>query len=173
MKLKIHTALVFTMLMLVLIAAMMVATANYPKAVSIVPFIVGIPTFIVLLLLWLGYICPEWKLLHSIILLEETDGIKGDKSDFTGWSQVLNTLGWLLAYYICIFIFGFIVATPVFLAAFFIQKTDLNVTKSILIAIISSFVIIRFVKSLGIDLWLGAVPKTLPGIIGGSIIPPL
>lgn len=173
MKLKIHTALVFTTLMLVLIAAMMVATANYPKAVSIVPFIVGIPTFIVLLLLWLGYICPEWKLLHSIILLEETDGRKGGNSDFTGWGQVLNTLGWLLAYYICIFIFGFIVATPVFLAAFFIQKTDLNVAKSILIAIISSFVIIQFVKSLGIDLWLGAVPKTLSGIIGGSIIPPL
>ena len=162
MKLKIHTPLVFTTLMLVLIAAMMVIGSNYPKDVSIVPFVVGIPTFIVLLVLWLGYIFPEWKLLNSIILLEETDGIKGDNSDFTGWSQELNTLGWLLVYYIFIFIFGFIVATPVFLAAFFIQKTDLNATKSILIAIISSFVIIRFVQSLGIDLWLGAVPKTLP-----------
>ena len=173
MKLKIHTPLVFTTLMLVLIAAMIVIGASYPKDVSIVPFVVGIPTFIVLLLLWLGYICPGWKLLNSIIMLEETDGIKRGNSDFTGWSQVLNILGWLLVYYIGIFIFGFIVTTPVFLAAFFIKKTDLNVTKSILIAIISSFAIIRFVKSLGIDLWLGAVPKILPGIIGGSIIPPL
>ena len=173
MKLKIHTPLVFTTLMLVLIAAMMAIGASYPKDVSIIPFVVGIPTFVILLLLWLGYICPGWKLLNNILMLEETDGLKGGNSDFTDWSQVLNTLGWLLAYYICIFIFGLIIATPVFLAAFFIKKTDLNVTKSILIAIISSFAIIRFVKSVGIDLWLGAVPKTLPGIIGGSIIPPL
>ena len=173
MKIKIHTPLVFTTLMLVLIAAMIVIGANYPKDVRLVPFIVGTPTFIVLLLLWLRYTFPQSKILNSIVLLEATDGIKGANSDFTGWGQVLNTLGWLLAYYICIFIFGFIVATPVFLAAFFIQKTDVNVTKSILIAIISSFVIIRFVNSLGIDLWLGAVPKFLPGIIGGSIIPPL
>jgi len=106
-------------------------------------------------------------------LLKGTSGGKGGNSDFTGWEYVLNTLGWILGSYICIFIFGFIAATPVFLAAFFIQKTDGNAVKSILIAIISSFVIIQFVQSLGIDLWLGAVPKILSGIIGSPIIPPL
>lgn len=173
MKRKIHTTLVFTTLMLIMVAAMLVVGAYYPKDVRIVPFVVGVPTLIVLFLLWLGDIYPEQRIFNRIRLLGDTEKEKEDRSDFTRWGQVLNTLGWLLGYAILIFIFGFIVVTPVFLAAFFYRKADLNLTKSVLIAVLSSFAIIRFVKSFGMDLWLGAIPKILPGILGGSIIPPL
>ena len=104
MKTKIHTTLVFTTLMLIMVAAMLVVGAYYPQDVRIVPFVVGVPTLIVLFLLWLGEIYPEQKIFNRIRLLEDTEKEKKDKSDFTSWGQVLNTLGWLLAYYILIFI---------------------------------------------------------------------
>ena len=170
---KIHTPFVFTTLMLILVSAMMVTGAHYPSNVRIFPFVVGIPTLILLFLLWLAYIFPEGKLISNIRLLEEAGQERGGDSQFAQWGQVLNTLAWLLAYYIFIFIFGFKVVTPIFLSAFFYQKTDFRLAKSVLIALVSSFFIIRFVESFGIDLWIGAVPKIIPGIIGGSIIPPL
>lgn len=173
MKTKLHTQLVLTTLLLLVVATMIATGAHYPADVRIVPFVVGIPTLAILFLLLLGYIFPERRPFSSIRLLEKINQERSDNREFTGWGQALNTLGWLLAYYILIFIFGFIVVTPIFLSVFFYQKTDLNLKKSVLIALVSSFLIIRFVESLGTDLWLGAVPKIIPGILGGSIIPPL
>jgi hypothetical protein len=174
MKIRIDTTLVFETLMLVVVGAMLVAATRYPYGVKLVPFVVGVPTLILLLVLWLGSVFPEWKRLGRKRQAESQDAEKVfEDSDFTLWRPVLNTMGWITAYYILIFITGFFVATPVWLTAFFFRKANLSLVKSVLGGVFSSFAIIRMVHAFGIELWPGAIPKIITRILGGGIVPPL
>ena len=108
MKLRISTTLVFETLMLLVVGVMLVAATRYPHGVMLFPFVVGVPTLILLFVLWLGTVCPEWKGLGRKGKSEGADAEKAfEDSDFTPWVPVLNTLGWIAAYYVLIFVSRF------------------------------------------------------------------
>ena len=174
MKLRISTPLVFETLMLLVVGVMLVAATRYPHGVMLFPFVVGVPTLILLFVLWLGSVCPEWKGLGRKGKAEGADAEKAfEDSDFTPWVPVLNTLGWIAAYYVLIFATGFFVATPVWLIAFFFRKSNLSLVKSVIGGLVSSFAIIRMVQAFGIELWPGAIPKIISRVIGGGVVPPI
>ena len=174
MKLRIDTTLVFETLMIVIVAAMLTAATGYPEGVRIFPFVVGIPTLILLFCLWLGSLFSQRKPWGRKAPPGAARTKKAsEESDFTAWIPILNTLGWITGYYLLILFFGFFVATPVWLTAFFLWKAHLSFVRSLLSAAVSSFAFIRAVESFGIILWPGAIPKIISGILGGGIVPPI
>lgn len=173
MKIRIRTTLVFETLMLVVVGIMLAVAMGYPHGVMVFPFVVGVPTLVLLFVLWLGSICPEWKGLSRKGTAESRSAEEdSEDSDFTPWRPVLNTLGWIVAYYILIFVTGFFVATPVWLIAFFFRKSNLSLVKSVIGGVVSSFAIIRMVQAFAIELWPGAIPKIISRVIGGGVVPP-
>ena len=153
---------------------MLVVATRYPHGVMLFPFVVGVPTLVLLFVLWLGSVCPGWKGLGRKGKPEGPAAAKAfEDSDFTPWVPVLNTLGWIAAYYALIFITGFFAATPLWLIAFFFRKSNLSLPKSVLGGVVSSFAIIRTVQAFGIELWPGAIPKIISRILGGGVVPPL
>jgi hypothetical protein len=174
MKIRMTTPRVFTTLMLIFVAAVLISGTQYERNVRLVPYVVGFPTLILVFVLWLGELRPTWKLRGSRSPQEGTKVDTGKDTDFTSWGPAVNTLGWIFVFFVIIFLFGFFVATPVFLAAFLYRKARLSPLKAVLIAVLTTLVACGFVQGLiGIGLWLGAVPQIIPGFVGGSIVPPL
>jgi uncharacterized membrane protein len=174
MKLRARTSLIFTTLLLAFVTVLLVVGFSYPWNVKIAPFVVGLPTWVLLFLLWLGEVNPEWSLGKRNRGREHAAARRAEESEFTRWAPVVNTLGWIVAFYLLLFLFGFLLVTPVFLSAFLIRKGKVRPLKAIPVAVLTTLVSCGFVQGLfKIDLWLGAVPKLIPHILGGSIVPPL
>lgn len=174
MKTRIRVSLVFTAFMVVGVAVMLVAATGYPSNVKVAPYTVGFPTLALLLIILLGELHPGWK-----------PGRKGERegapepqgegsSDFASWGPVLNLLAWILGYYVVVFLLGFMAATPVFLAAFLRRKAGVGWIWAVSSGILVTLLLSSFIQGLfKIPLWLGAIPRLIPGIVGGSIVPPL
>jgi hypothetical protein len=174
MKIQIRTSLVFTALMLFFVAVLLVAGLGYPYNVKIAPYTVGIPTLILLILLLLGELHPGWRIGAGVKQEGKTESQGQGNSDFTPWGPVLNLFGWVFGFYGAVFLFGFVVATPVFLAAFLRKKAGVGWIGAVSSGILCTLLFCSFIQVLfKIPLWLGAIPRLVPGILGGSIVPPL
>lgn len=174
MKIRIDITLVFETLMVVMVGAMLAAATQYPIGVRVFPLWVGFPTLFLLLYLLFKDVCPHWKFPGRKRPPGEAPAEKVyEDFDATAWRPILITTGWITAYYLLILVVGFFVATPLWLTAFFLWESGLSPVKSILSAAVSSYAVIRSVEAFGIAVWPGAIPKIIPGILGGGIIPPL
>jgi hypothetical protein len=118
MKRRSRDEAVFVALLVLGLAAMLWAGAHYPYDVSLFPFVMGFPTLAILLIIWI------------MAMRSHAGGGKpsqnsgecgsGPAGDFTGWGAMLDTLAWIVAYALLIFLAGFIVATPLFFAGVFL-----------------------------------------------------
>ncbi|PKN61525.1 MAG: hypothetical protein CVU57_28975 [Deltaproteobacteria bacterium HGW-Deltaproteobacteria-15] len=173
MKIQIRTSLVFTAVMLFFVAVLLVTGMGYPFNVKIAPYAVGIPTLILLVILLLGELHPEWRIAAGGNR-EGPESKAEENSDFTSWAPVLNLFGWVFGFYAAVFLFGFMVATPIFLAAFLRRKAGVGLIGAVSSGILCTLLATWFVQGVfKIPLWLGAIPGVVPGILGGSIVPPL
>lgn len=173
MKNRFRTSLVFTALLLLLVAAMLVTGLSYPYNVKIAPFTAGIPTLVLLIILFLGELNPGWRIGGRRKQEGDPESENQEDSDFTSWGPVLNLFGWVFGFFAAVFLFGFMVATPVFLAGFLRRMAGVGWIKAVSSGVLCSVLAAWFVQGLfHIDLWLGAVPRLVPGILGGSIMPP-
>jgi len=174
MKMRARTPLIFTTLLLAFVSVLLVVGSGYPKNVKIAPLVVGYPTWVMLFLVWLGEVNPRWRIVKGKGPKGSADSDKEGASDFTSWGPVLNTLSWIVVFYVSLFLFGFFLVTPVFLSAFLIRKGRMRPGMAILLGVFTTLLFCGFVQGIfKIDLWLGAVPKLIPHILGGSIVPPL
>jgi hypothetical protein len=173
MKFPIRTSLFFTTFLLVFVTALLVVARDYPPNVRMAPSVVGIPTWILLFILWLGEVNPGWRLLNKK-RVEGSIQAGEEEAEFTSWGPVLNVLAWIFLFYVFIFFFGFILVTPVFLTAFLIRKGEVRWRFAVPSAIFSTLIFWGLIEGIfKIDLWLGLVPEVIPGVFGGSIMPPL
>lgn len=152
---------------------------GYPKEVRMIPFVVGFPTLLLLIFLWIGGFYP--RVIHWIEdamgeQREEKKGLKkGEKStEFTEWKPVLIVMVWVFLFFLFVFLFGFALVSPVFITAFLIRKAGMRFRSALLYALIAVALIYIFMEGLiNADLWCGAIPEIIPGWLGGAIIPPL
>jgi uncharacterized protein YqhQ len=152
---------------------------SYPIEVGIIPFVVGFPTLLLLLILWIGGFYPG--IIHWLEdamgegQSKEKNPEKPEKSsEFTEWKPVLIVMTWVFLFFIFVFLFGFALISPVFIASFLIRKAEMRWQTSVVSALVATVLIYVFMEGLiKTDLWCGAIPEVIPGILGGSIIPPL
>ncbi|PKN30878.1 MAG: hypothetical protein CVU64_01425 [Deltaproteobacteria bacterium HGW-Deltaproteobacteria-21] len=174
MNIQNRTSLVFTAVMLFFVAVLLVTGMGYPFNVKIAPYTVGIPTLILLVILLLGELHPEWRIGAGGKQEGKSESKSEENSDFTSWAPVLNLFGWVFGFYGAVFLFGFMVATPIFLAAFLRRKAGMGWIAAVSSGILCTLLATWFVQGVfKIPLWLGAIPGVVPGILGGSIVPPL
>ena len=170
----------WTTLLTIFVGGLILVGFVFPKEVRIVPFVIGFPTLILLIILWVGGFYP--RVIHWV------EGAMGDQRggkskdtggaerslEFTEWKPVLVIIGGIFIFYAFVFLLGFVLVSPVFMASFLIRKGGLNWLAAILYSAIAILLIYTGVTGLlKVDLWSGVIPSIIPGILGGSIVPPL
>jgi hypothetical protein len=95
-------------------------------------------------------------------------------SEFTEWRPVLIVMAWVFPFFILVFLFGYALMSPIFIACFLIRKAGMRWPIAVASAIFSTALIFLLMEGLiDADLWCGAIPEIIPGWLGGAIIPEL
>ena len=151
----------------------------YPKEVRLIPYVVGFPTLVLLLFLWIGGFNPVVKRWVEIATRGQRGGEKksessAKESEFTEWRPVLIVMAWVFPFFILVFLFGYALMSPIFIACFLIRKAGMRWPIAVASAIFSTALIFLLMEGLiDADLWCGAIPEIIPGWLGGAIIPQL
>lgn len=152
----------------------------YDGKQRLVALVIGLPTIGMLAFLMLASLTPAMLAYLRPIGVSEDDAPEAESGGSpnnlnTGtWRRVGIVYGWLIGYYALTFVFGYYVATPVFLAAFLTRESGLTWMNSLGVMVVSLlpfYVVFRLI--LDIPLWPGVLPRILPGILGGGSIPQL
>ena len=165
--------------MILFVLLLIVAGLAYPKEVKLIPYVVGFPTLFLLLFLWFGgfnSVIRHWVEMdvRGNRRGENRPGESEKGSEFTEWGPVLIIMVWVFLTFLLVFLFGFALISPVFIACFLIQKARMRWPIAVASAVFSTVLIYLFMEGvINADLWCGAIPEIIPGYLGGAIIPPL
>lgn len=166
-------------IMIIFVLLLILTGLVYPKEVRMIPHVVGFPTLFLLLFLWVGGLNPVIKRWVEMAARGKRHGQnESDESDkgseFTEWGPVLIVMAWVFPAFILVFLFGFALISPIFIACFLNRKAGMRWPMAVCSAIFSITLIYLFMEGIiNADLWCGAIPEIIPGFLGGAIIPPL
>lgn len=172
-------SLVWTAVMTVFVGLFILVGFTYPKMVRTVPLVIGLPTFALLLILLIGEFHPPVNRWLEKVLGGQAGGTRlgaGERKEqeFDEWRPFIVIIIWVFAFYILVFLFGFVLVSPVFIASFLIRKARMNRALAVTYALVATILIYSGMTGLlNVQLWTGAIPSLIPGILGGSMIPPL
>jgi len=179
MKLYFKGSLVWSLLLTLFVVVLLVTAQDFPEDVRLVPFVIGIPTVLLFIILLIGEFYPplmEW--MESI--LEDLWGgkrkgaaVESVSQEVTSWSSVFRVMAWTVAFFVLVFFLGFFLVPPVFIAAFLIMEAGVRPFRAIVASLITSIALDSGMFFLKVGLWMGAIPEIIPGFVGGSIIPPI
>lgn len=165
--------------LLIFVVLLLLAGLAYPKEVRMIPFVVGFPTLLLLLFLWVGNINPvvgRWVEMAARGRRsgEKKSGEPSKGSEFTEWGRVLVIMAWVFLFFAFVFLFGFALVSPLFIALFLVRKAGFRKGTALVYAVTATILIYLFMQGvIKADLWSGAIPSIIPGILGGAIVPPL
>jgi uncharacterized membrane protein YhaH (DUF805 family) len=165
--------------LLVFVLLLILTGMFYPKEVRLIPYVVGFPTLVLLLFLWISAFNPVVKRWVEKAARGQMGGEKKSRkpekeSEFTEWRPVLIVMAWVFPFFILVFLFGYALMSPIFIACFLIRKAGMRWPIAVASAIFSTALIFLLMEGLiDADLWCGAIPEIIPGWLGGAIIPEL
>ncbi len=173
---------VYGFLLVVALSIVLGATA-YEGKQQLTAFVIGIPTIGLLVFLVLAEATPSLvKLTRSFGVSEDdapedaegTEGGAAAAMEAGSWRRVGIVYGWLALYFGMTYVFGFYLSIPVFMTLFLLFESRLRLPYALGVVVAAGaplYVIFRLV--LDIPLWPGILPRIIPGIIGGGIVPQL
>lgn len=158
-------------LLLVLAGTIVIASLQYVFRQRIVPLVIGIPTLVMLVAIVLSDFSP--RLNRIIIMASLGSPQEGLNEDVTAsWKRIFVIAGWLLGLSVALFVFGFYVAVPIFLVAFFLVEAKTTAVVAVLFSLaVCAVVYFFFPYILGIEIWPGITPKVMHGVFGGGRLP--
>ena len=158
-------------LLLVLAGTIVIASLQYNFRQRIVPLVIGIPTLVMLVAIVLSDFSP--RLNRIIIMASLSSPQEGLNEDVTAsWKRIFVIAGWLLGLSVALFVFGFYVAVPIFLVAFFLVEAKTTAVVAVLFSLaVCAVVYFFFPYILGIEIWPGITPKVMHGVFGGGRLP--
>ncbi len=173
---------VYAFLLAIALSIVLGATA-YEGKQQLTAFVIGIPTIGLLVFLTLAEVTPSLVKLTGAFGVSEDD--KPDVSEGAesgggatmeagSWRRVAIVYGWLVSYFAMTFVFGFYLSIPVFMALFLTFESRLRPLYAVGVTAatgIPLYAIFRIL--LDIPLWPGILPRIIPQIIGGGIVPQL
>ncbi len=177
MKSRIDGEFVFALALVAFIVTMLVATLEFPPLLRYTPYITGGLTLLFLCVLLAGRVYPRILTWTETALQDMwgggADGHKiEDMTDAPSpWPSVLRVMGYAIAYLLGVYLVGFFLVTPVFLALYLILDAKARPVVAISVAAVLSFVLMAALLRLHVDLWIGIAPEIIPDYIGGAIPP--
>ncbi len=168
--------------LLTIALSIVLGAAAYEGKQQLTAYVIGLPTIVLLVFLVLAEATPSLVKLTRSFGVSEDD--KPDVSEGTesgagqmeagSWRRVGIVYGWLVLYFGMTFVVGFYVAIPVFMTLFLTFESRLKPLYAVGVTVAAGlplYVVFRIV--LDIPLWPGMLPRIIPSILGGGIVPQL
>ena len=171
---------VYAFLLTIALSIVLGATA-YAGKQQLTAFVIGVPTITLLVFLVLAEVTPRLVKLTGAFGVSEDDAPQAAEDDAgaspggmeTGsWRRIGIVYGWLLLYFAMTLVFGFYIAIPVFMVLFLTIESRLIPVFAVGVMVAAGlplYIIFRLV--LDIPPWPGILPRIIPGVIGGGIVP--
>lgn len=170
---------VYAFLLAIALSIVLGATA-YAGKQQLTAFVIGVPTLVLLMFLVLAETTP--RLVRLTRAFGVSEDASPDESEGGGsggmeagtWRRVTIVYGWVVGFFAVTFVVGFYVAVPVFMTLFLTVESRLRAVYSVCVTVAAGvplYIIFRLV--LDIPLWAGALPRIIPGILGGGTVPQL
>ena len=166
-------SLVFEFLLLIFLALVIVSVFGYKKDSRLVPLVVAVPTTIICIIVIAGEFSPKLSQIFELDLGRVTE--ERQKYRFQGpqehqdripWSKIFKLWFWIIGYFVVMLLFGFAVATPLFLLLFLKLYCEARTW----VAIVFSLVLFT---SIWVMFHLGANIDFFEGVIFKGVLPPL
>lgn len=169
---------VWTITLAVLVVAFLSGAGAFPERVRIAPILVGGATLVLLMAVLAGVFFPQvrrWTETapQALPVGGEADADERVPDEQARWGVVLRFSAHIIGFLLFVFLFGFFIVPPLFIALFLIVEARVALKWALLSAVIASFSLYGGMVLLKVDIWNGAIPEIIPGLIGGSIIPPI
>ncbi|MPY69594.1 MAG: hypothetical protein GEU92_05870 [Alphaproteobacteria bacterium] len=177
MKRRIDGELVFAAALVAFIAAMLIATLQFPPLLRYTPFIAGGLTLVFLGVLIAGTFHPGLLRMTETALQDMWGGgNEGQKFEEAAeapspWRSVLRVMGYAVGFLLAVYWFGFFLVTPIFIAIYLTLDAKARPLTALAVAAGLSVVLIFALVNLNVDLWVGRIPEIVPDYIGGAIEP--
>lgn len=172
---------IFSVLLFLGVAAMLVTSFQYSANAREFPLIVGIPTLI-FLGISLAFEFFPGKLRALEVGIEDLWGgtapqvgasEEEETVDPAKRRKVLQIMAWIVGFFVAVYFIGFPLASTLFVIAFLIVEGKSPPLSVVTLTVLVLLMLYVFQKAFLVDLWLGALPQAIPGILGGGIPPPL
>src|SRR5660398_75889 len=113
----------FTTLLLVFTSAVILISLGYAPEARLTPIIIGIPTLALGVLVLVGERYPKLLRQLDVSIMEMSDSSgQGSSAEEAGRTEeakkLMIMIGWMVGFFICIYLVGFLVGIPMFLFAF-------------------------------------------------------
>ena len=179
MKHPINGAFVWTVIMGLFVLLLVTVAGGFTESLRFTPYLAGYGTLFMVVVLLAGHFYPEILRWTETTLQDlwggggEGENAVAETDEEPPWPAVLRSMGYAVGFLITVFVFGFAIVPPLYVAFYLIVEAAVRPIWAVLAALIASTVLITGMVLLHVEVWAGILPEIIEGYLGGSIIPPL
>ena len=177
MKQKIDGGFIFTLALGAFVAVCLIEAPNLPQTLQIATYLAGCITLALICLLLAGSFWPGLLRWTETALQDlwgsSKEGPSTPAEEHPPWPAIAKSMGYALGFLGFSFLFGFVFVPPIFLSLYLIVEAKVPALWAILSGVIATALLMTGMHMVHIDVWAGAIPEIIPGLLGGSIIPPV
>ncbi len=173
-------ALLWTIFIGLFMLLMVITAGGFQETLRFAPYLAGIGTLLMVLVLVAGSFYPEILRWTETTLQDLWGGGGGDEDALASeaeqeptWPQILRSMSYAVGFLISVFIFGFALIPPLFIILYLVVEAGVRPIWAILAALITTTTLISGMVMLHVEVWAGILPEIIEGYLGGSIIPPV
>lgn len=186
MKPRIDGSFAFTALLGIFVLACLIGGRALPDVLQIATNIAGYSTLALIVLLLVGHFYPG-LLRWAETALQDVWGDKGTDPRSVGrgpesaeggegplpLSAIARSMGYALGFLALVFIFGFYLIPPIFIATYLILDARVPPLWAVVAGVGATVLLIGGMQAVNVDVWVGVIPEIIPGYLGGSLLPPI
>ncbi|MBS3942913.1 MAG: hypothetical protein KGZ32_01545, partial [Dethiobacter sp.] len=166
---------IFTAATTAFVFLILLTSFEFSEKVRQIPVLVSSAASILLLGLLAGHFYPALMKRVDVGFFEEMKCKDEDqetkKAENESHAPAIRIILWIVGLFAAILLIGLKVSIFLFLLSFLWSEGKMKPWKALLSAAVGIAVFLAGMSYLGVDLWLGAIPSIIPGILGGSLIP--
>ena len=178
MKSRLNGSFIWTIIIGLFVLMMVVVATGFEESLQITPYLAGLGTLAMVLVLLAGNFYPE-ILRWTETTLQDLWGGGGTGNVSTAaeqeppWPAVLRSMSYATGFLVAVFLFGFALVPPLFVTLYLVVEAGVRFRWAMLAAVIVCALLIFGMVMLQVEVWAGIIPEIVEGYIGGSIIPPI
>jgi len=171
--------MVWTVILGLFILLLVVVARGFEDSLQFTPYLAGIGTLAMILVLLAGHYYPEILRWTETTLQdlwgggEVKDGGPAAAEEEAPWPAVVRSMSYAVGFLAAVFLFGFAVVPPLFITLYLVIEAGVRPRWAVLAAVIASTILVFGMVMLQVEVWAGIIPEIVEGYVGGSIIPPL